>query len=243
MKPALLATAFLLGGIGFARAAQPVDLALVVLDDVSGSINAEEYKLEKDGYLAAFSDPRVIHAITSGPFGAIAVCFVEFAGAGEVSNVVNWTILHDAASAKAFGQRLHDAPRSNWGRTAIGDGITLALKDLEQSGVQATRQVIDVAGDGTNNAGRPVQEARDEAARKGVTINGLAIANESNVPWLQEHTHPPGGLDNYYRRNVTAGEVSFVLTVHNYSSFGEAVIRKLVNEIAVARPPAGERKS
>jgi hypothetical protein len=211
-----------------------VDVALVLVDDVSGSINEDEYNLEKQGYYAAFTSPQVIGAIKNGAVGAIAVKFVEFAGAGQVSNVVDWTVIRDAASARAFAQKMEDAPRSAWGRTAIGDGIELALQDLAESGFQTTRRVIDVAGDGNNNAGEPVQQARDEAIKRGVVINGLAIANESNVPWLQAHTHPPGGLDNYYRNNVTTGEGSFVLIVHDYKSFGEAVTRKLFNEIAGA---------
>lgn len=244
MKPVFL-WAVVLGaavssGIRAAPAAEPVDVALVLLDDVSGSINADEYKLQKDGYLAAFRDPRVVEAIRSGPLGAVAVSFAEFAGAGEVSTVVDWTILRDAAGARAFGQRLHDAPRSAWGHTAIGDGITLALHSLAHNPAQAERRVIDIAGDGTNNAGRPVQEARDEAARDGVIINGLAIANESDIPWLQAHTHPPGGLDHYYRENVTTGETSFVLIVHDYRSFGEAIVRKLVSEIAAAYSPGAK---
>ncbi len=108
----------------------------------------------------------------------------------------------------------------------------MAMQDLDSSGVTAARRIIDVAGDGNNNSGRPVEEARDEAAKKGIIINGLAIANESDIPWLQRHTHPPGGLANYYRHSVTAGETSFVLEVHDYHSFAEAVTRKLVQEIA-----------
>ncbi|HEY6431848.1 MAG TPA: DUF1194 domain-containing protein [Acetobacteraceae bacterium] len=232
----LLTTAFL--GVTYAwaerpvRAADPVDVALVLVDDVSGSINDDEYKLEKQGYYAAFTNPGVVSAIQGGPIGAIAVMFVEFAGSGQVENVVNWTVVRDADSARAFAQKMEDAPRSSWGHTAIGDGITMAVQDLDGSGITAARRIIDVAGDGNNNSGRPVEEARDEAAKKGIIINGLAIANESDIPWLQRHTHPPGGLANYYRHSVTAGETSFVLEVHDYNSFAEAVTRKLVQEIA-----------
>jgi len=213
-------------------AAQPVDVALVIVDDVSGSINDDEYKLEKQGYYDAFTSPAVISAIQGGPIGSIAVAFVEFAGAGQVTTVLPWTILKDDATTRTFAEKMQAAPRSAWGHTAIGDGITAAEQELANSGVTASRRIIDIAGDGTNNAGRPVQEARDEAARQGITINGLAIANESDIPWLQAHTHPPGGLDNYYRHNVTAGETSFVLEVHDYKTFGQAVLRKLVQEIA-----------
>lgn len=227
---------------GQARAVEPVDVALVLVDDVSGSINDDEYKLEKQGYYTAFTNPGVISAIQGGAIGSIAVAFVEFAGAGQVTTVVTWAVIKDEESARAFAQKVQDAPRSSWGHTAIGDGITQAEEELDRSGVQATRRIIDVAGDGTNNSGRPVQEARDEAARKGIIINGLAIANESDIPWLQRHTHPPGGLDTYYRQNVTAGETSFVLEVHDYNSFGEAVTRKLVQEIAGLQGNASLRR-
>lgn len=231
----LLAAATLLCGSRSLRAAEPVDVALVLVDDVSGSINDDEYKLEKDGYYAAFTDPQVISAIQGGPVGAVAVMFVEFAGAGQVVNVVDWTLVKDAPSARAFAEKMKEAPRSAWGHTAIGDGITLAIQDLAIVPEKPTRRIIDVAGDGTNNSGREVTDARDEAAGKGIIINGLAIANESDIPWLQRHTHPPGGLDNYYRQNVTAGETSFVLKIASYKSFAEAVTRKLVQEIA-SRP-------
>jgi len=238
MKRFLLLAAFLLCAARLAHAApQAVDVALVLVADVSGSINDDEYKLEKQGYYDAFTNPGVISAIQGGPIGAIGVALVEFAGEGQVETVVNWTVIHDAESARAFAQKLQDAPRSSWGHTAIGEGVTLAMQDLANSGLQATRRVIDVAGDGTNNSGRPVEDARDEAAKQGIVINGLAIANESDIPWLQRHTHPPGGLGNYYRHSVTAGETSFVLEVHSYESFTEAVTRKLVQEIAGTVPP------
>ncbi len=237
MKRFLLLAASLLCAARLAHAAQAVDVALVLVDDVSGSINDDEYKLEKQGYYAAFTNPGVIAAIQGGPIGAIAVAFVEFAGEGQVDNVIGWTVIHDAELARAFAQKLQDAPRSSWGHTAIGEGVTLAMQDLADSGLQATRRVIDVAGDGTNNSGRPVEDARDEAAKQGIVINGLAIANESDIPWLQRHTHPPGGLGNYFRHSVTAGETSFVLEVHDYQSFTEAVTRKLVQEIAATSPP------
>jgi hypothetical protein len=237
MKRFLLLTAALLCAGRLAHAAQPVDVALVLVDDVSGSINDDEYKLEKQGYYDAFTNPGVISAIQNGPLGAIAVAFVEFAGEGQVDNVIGWTVIHDAQSSRGFAQKLKDAPRSSWGHTAIGEGVTLAIQDLDNSGLQASRRIIDVAGDGTNNSGRPVEDARDEAAKQGIVINGLAIANESDIPWLQRHTHPPGGLGNYYRHSVTAGETSFVLEVHSYQSFTEAVTRKLVQEIASTVPP------
>jgi hypothetical protein len=243
MRWIVLGLALLLGApASRAAEATSVDVALVLVDDVSGSINDAEFELQKQGYLAAFSDPRVIAAIKGGATGAIAVRYVEFASAFEVKNVLDWTIIKDEGSAKAFAQALHDAPRSFRGRTAIGAGIDLAVQDIANSGLDAPRKVIDVCGDGTSNSGREVTEARDDALKQGITINGLAIANESPIPWLQAHTHPPGGLAEYYRANVTGGESSFVLEIHDYQSFGEAMTRKLVNEIASLRPVATIRR-
>ena len=216
-------------------APHPVDLALVLVDDVSGSINDDEFALQKQGYVSAFDNPKVIAAITGGAVGAIAVAYVEFAGDYQVRTVLDWQVIHDANSSKAFAAALGEAERSYRGHTAIGAGIDRAMQLLAQRDDRTDRRVIDVCGDGTNNAGREVVEARRDALHAGVTINGLAIANESDVPWLQAHTHPPGGLANYYRENVTGGPGSFVLEIHDYRSFAAAIARKLINEIARRR--------
>ncbi len=217
-----------------ARAAAPVsvDVALVLVDDVSRSIDDREFVLEKAGYGAAFLNPQVLAAIKAGPIGTIAVSYVEFAGDNEVQTVIDWTLIRDEASAKAFVARLKAAPRSAWGRTSISAGVDRAMQNLAESGLQATRRVIDVCGDGTNNAGRDVTAARDEAVAAGVTINGLAIINEHPMSWTYAHVQPPGGLPKWYRNNVAGGPGAFVLEVHDFRTFGEAVTRKLVSEIA-----------
>lgn len=219
-----------------ACAAEHVDIALVMVSDVSRSIDDSEFKLEKDGYVAAFTSPEVIHAIQAGPNGAIGVAYVEFAGPDQVRTVLDWRVIHDAASAKAFAAALAAQQRSFWGRTAISAGIDHAMQLLAENGLTATRRVIDVCGDGTNNAGRDITGARDDALKAGVTINGLAIINEHPVSWIYAHVQPPGGLPNYYRHNVTGGPDSFVLEVHDFHSFGEAIRRKLVTEIAARTP-------
>ena len=218
------------------RAAEHVDVALVMVSDVSRSIDDGEFKLEKDGYVAAFTSPEVIHAIQAGPIGAIGVAYVEFAGAGEVRTVLGWRVIRDTASAHAFAAALAAQPRSFWGRTAISSGIDLAMQMLAKSGLAPTRRVIDVCGDGTNNAGREITGARDDALKAGITINGLAIVNEHPVSWIFAHVQPPGGLPNYYRHNVTGGPGSFVLEVHDFHTFAEAMRRKLITEIAAHTP-------
>jgi hypothetical protein len=220
---------------GTARAAEDVDVALVLVTDVSRSIDDSEFKLEKDGYATAFTSQAVLDAIKGGTVGAIAVAYVEFASGFEIRTVLDWTVIHDKASAQDFVDHLTAAPRSFWGRTAISAGVDRGIQLLAESGFNATRRVIDVCGDGTNNAGREVAEARDDALKAGITINGLEIINDHPVSWTFAHVQPPGGLANYYRENVTGGPGSFVLEVHDFTTFGEAMTRKLVTEIAAVQ--------
>lgn len=220
---------------GRSAQAEDVDVALVLVTDVSRSIDDSEYRLEKDGYTAALSNQRVLEAIRGGPVGKIAVAYIEFASSFEVRTVLDWTVIRDQASARALTDRLAAAPRSFWGRTSISAGVDQAVQLLAETELKATRHVIDVCGDGTNNAGREIAEARDDALKAGITINGLTIINDHPVSWTYAHVQPPGGLANYYRENVTGGPGSFVLEIHDFATFGDAMTRKLVNEIA-ARP-------
>jgi hypothetical protein len=226
-------------GVPVARAGEQVDVALALVTDVSRSIDDAEFELEKKGYASAFTSPQVLAAIHGGPIGAIAVTYIEFASNYEVKTVLDWTVLRDAPSLAAFAERLTEAPRSFYGRTAISSGIDHAVQALGESGYDAARRVIDVCGDGTNNAGREVTAARDDAVGAGITINGLAIINDHPMAWTYAHVQPPGGLANYYRENVTGGPGSFVLEVHEFAVFGEAMTRKLVSEIAAG--PLRER--
>jgi hypothetical protein len=225
---------------GPARAGGDVDVALVLVADVSRSINDHEYELQKHGYFAAFTSDQVINAIRGGPLGEIAVAYVEFAGGNEVATVLDWAVIRDRASAEAFAARLRQAPRSYWGRTAIGSGIDRGVQLLAESGYNAMRRVIDVCGDGINNSGREVTEARDDAVGQGIIINALAIINDNPYPWAQAHVNPPGGLLNYFRENVIGGPGAFALEVREFAKFGEAMTRKLVLEIA-GRPVDGPR--
>ncbi|MBV9756828.1 MAG: DUF1194 domain-containing protein [Alphaproteobacteria bacterium] len=213
-----------------------VDVALVLVDDVSRSIDDREFQLQKAGYAAAFTDPQVLAAIRAGASGAIAVNYLEFAGDNEVQTVIDWTVIRDEASAKAFTERLTAAPRSFWGRTSISAGIDHAVQSLAESGVEAARRVIDVCGDGTNNAGRDATAARDEAVAAGITINGLSIINEHPVSWTYAHVQPQGGLTKWYRENVIGGPGAFVVEIRDFNTFREAMTRKLVSEIAASGP-------
>jgi Protein of unknown function (DUF1194) len=153
--------------------------------------------------------------------------------------VIDWSIVKDAASARQFGDQLLEIPRSFADRTSISGGIEFAVAQLERAPFEAGRRTIDVSGDGTNNSGRDVTRARDEALAKGITINGLVILSDRPLSWNPEHTNPPGGLANYYRDNVIGGSNAFVMVAENFESFGRAILNKLIAEIAFAPAPRG----
>jgi Protein of unknown function (DUF1194) len=220
-----------------ARAAERVDLLLVLASDVSRSVDSQKFQLQRDGYVAALNSPRVIEAIRSGGTGHIAICFVEWSGVSSQKLVIDWTSIGDAEDARRFSDALVEAPRSFADRTSISAGIDFAMTQLEHAPFEANRRTIDVSGDGTNNSGRDVDIARDEAIAKGVTINGLVILSDAPLAWNPEHTNPPGGLAAYYRRNVIGGPSAFVMVAENHGSFAQAILNKLVAEIALGSPP------
>jgi len=224
----VIATA-VLGGSPVARAGEEVDLLLVLSSDVSRSIAAPNFKLQRDGYAAAIANPRVIQAIRSGAVGKIAITFVEWSGAKQQEIVIDWTVIRDEATAKDFSAQIIQAPRAFRDRTSISGAIDFAMAQLARAPFHANRHTIDVSGDGIHNEGRAVTDARDEAIAKGVTINGLVILGEQRIPNF--HTNPPGGLDAYYRNNVIGGPGAFVMVAENFSSFGQTIHNKLSAEI------------
>jgi Protein of unknown function (DUF1194) len=216
--------------------AERVDLLLVLAADVSRSVDATKFHLQREGYVQAMTDPRVLEAIKSGPTGRIAVCFVEWSGAASQKLVIDWSLITGAESARQFSDGVIEAARSFADRTAISAGIDFAMAQLARAPYRSARRVIDISGDGTNNSGRDVTTARDEAVVKGVTINGLAILSDAPLIWNPEHTNPPGGLPEYYRHNVVGGPSAFVMVAQDFASFGQSLIKKLIAEIATSAP-------
>jgi hypothetical protein len=219
-------------------AAEPVDMLLVLAADVSRSVDETKFQLQRQGYAAAVTDPAVLRSIALGRYGKIAVCFVEWSGASSQRLLIDWLVIANEADAQSFAQKLRDLPRSFSDRTSISAGIDFSVSQFARSPFTSDRRVIDVSGDGTNNSGRDVTAARDEALMKGTTtINGLVIFSEVPSVYNPEHTHPPGGLDNYYRQNVVGGPDSFVIAAENFGSFGKAILAKLIREVSQARSP------
>lgn len=224
-----------------ARAEGDVDLLLVLAADVSRSLDAKKFGLQRQGYAAALVLPRVLKAIESGPMGRIAICFIEWSGASAQAVMVDWTVIANADDAQRFAAKVLEAPRPFYDRTAIGNAIDYSVAHLERAPMRGTRWVIDVSGDGTSNAGRSVLVARDAALAKGITINGIAILSEVPLPSNPWHTHPPGGLLAWYENNVIGGPGAFAISADGFEAFGASIASKLIKEIASADPPRPRR--
>jgi hypothetical protein len=204
-----------------ARAQTAVDLLLMLAVDASGSVNAERFELQKHGYVRAFRNPRVLEAIQGGAARAIAVAMVQWTGPALQARVLPWSRIADAASAAAVADAIDAVPRQLFrGGTSISGVIDYAMSAFEHSTFAAPRHVIDISGDGSNNAGRPSDDARDDAINAGVVINGLPILN----------IEPD--LDAQYRDHVIGGAGSFMIAIDSYAQFADAILRKLVTEIA-----------
>lgn len=221
--------------------AETVDLRLVLAADVSRSVDDGEFELQRQGYATAFRDPRVIRAIKSGAVGRIAVCYIEWSGVTAQRMIVDWTVIGDEESAAFFAGALLTEPRPFAERTAIGAALQFAMAQFETSGHDSQRRTIDVSGDGTNTNGIDPSVMRDRIVAQGVTINGLVILSPEPMPWNPLHTHPPGGLDNYYRQNVVGGPGAFVAVVEGFDTFGYAIANKLIREIAEVPAHEGQQ--
>jgi hypothetical protein len=210
------------------RAEESVDLLLVLAVDVSRSIDDDEARLQREGYRSAVTDARVLEAIQSGMTGAIAVAYVEWAGSDYQRLVIPWTRIGSPVEARAWAEELEKAPRVALSWTSISGGLDFSMRTLSESPFEGTRRVIDVSGDGVNNSGLAVEQVRDRLVAQGITINGLPIMNDR--PTFGRPSPMP--LDQYYRESVIGGDGAFLIAAEDFTSFGNAVRRKLVREIA-----------
>lgn len=219
---------------------QEVDVELVLAVDISYSMDPEELRIQRQGYIDALTAPKLIETIRGGMTGQIGVTYFEWAGVADQHLIVDWTIVSDLASARAVADRLANAPIRRARRTSVSGAIDFGMGLLAESPFRGIRQVIDVSGDGPNNQGRPVERARDDAVEKGIIINGLPIILDRN------YTTPfdIANLDDYYRDCVVGGPGSFLLVIRSRDQFGEAIKSKLLREIAQlgqADVPPGRR--
>ncbi len=202
-----------------------VDVALVLAVDSSGSVSEQRLMLQIQGYLDAIRHPSFTEAVRGGLRGRIGLTFVTWTDARRQDQTVPWTVIESKDSAYRFAEAVQSALRPLPGWTSISGAIDFCTGLLLSCGYVATRRVIDISGDGANNDGRPVTEARDAAVAAGVTINGLPIVEvEAN-------------LEEYYRDNVIGGPDSFIVVARDTGAFGAAVLRKLLVEVAGTQPP------
>jgi hypothetical protein len=203
-------------------------MLLVLAVDVSRSIDEDEAKLQREGYRAAMTDPRVVSAIRSGTLGAIAVCYLEWASADYQRIVIPWTRIDGQEAANAWAERLAAAPRVSMSWTSISGAIEASMRAIAAAPFEGTRKVIDISGDGVNNSGAPVTLLRDLAVDAGITINGLPILNDRS-PFGQPQNMT---LDQYFEEFVIGGPGAFVIPAEDFHSFQGAVLRKLIREIS-----------
>lgn len=214
------------GGPAAAQAAPAVDLLLVLAMDASGSIDPDEFRLQREGLADSVSHPQVVAAIASKPLGRIAVAMVEWGSPGGAATVVDWTEVRDAASAQALAAALRDAPRSRQSYNAIGDAIAHSAALIAAAPFRAEDKVIDVAGDGPDmRSYLPAPEARDAAVERGIVINGLAI----EIAPVTRFGEP---LGLHYERHVIGGPGAFVISAQDRRDFARAMRAKLIREIA-----------
>lgn len=215
---------------------QQVDVELVLAVDVSGSMRPAELQIQRRGYVEAFRADVVHDAIEGGLIGAVAVTYVEWARGDLQRVIVPWTVIDGPQSANAFADRLAEAPIRNMRNTSISGAIQFGINAIEGNRFDGLRRVIDISGDGPNNQGSRVDAARDEAIDAGIVVNGLPIMAE---PWMGGLGFNISGLDVYYQHCVIGGPGAFMLPVHDWDEFAEAVRRKIVLELAGITPAPG----
>ncbi len=209
-----------------------VDVQLFLAVDVSRSMTPRELEIQRRGYAEALVSDAVVKAIANGLIGKIALTYVEWAGNGSQRVIVDWTTVSDRQDVEAFASKLTIEFDAAMRRTSISSALDHAVASIRNNGFTSYRKVIDISGDGPNNQGRPVLQARDDALAEGITINGLPLMTREGMG-SQFHLED---LDEYYRHCVVGGPRSFVIPVIEWDAFPEAVRRKLVLELADARP-------
>ncbi|MCO5158339.1 MAG: DUF1194 domain-containing protein [Aquamicrobium sp.] len=227
LRAGLLLTAA--GGFAVPALAEPVDVELILAVDVSLSMSPDELAIQRDGYAAALTHGEVIRAIEDGMHGRIALAYVEWAGDSVQHVIVPWTIIANGEDARRVAERLTVAPSNSARRTSISGVLDFAADLFAESAHRGMRRVVDVSGDGPNNQGVPVTQARDALVAQGVTINGLPLMTTGRG---YAGRFDLAELDAYYRDCVIGGPGAFMIPVNDWSHFPEAVRRKLVLELA-----------
>jgi hypothetical protein len=208
-----------------------VDLVLVLLVDVSGSLAETELALQREGYVAAFADPDLAEAIAIGRRQAIAVAYVEWAGPDHQEVILPCSVVASHADAVALSHNLAISRRTQGHGTSISAALLFAFNLVETCSAASPRVVIDVSGNGPNNSGPDIVITRDTAVAMGATINGLPITAPAGAATGERFR--PEWLRDYYEYCVSGGPGAFVLPVDNSTHLHSSILRKMVLEIAL----------
>lgn len=218
----------------------PVDLELVLAVDVSGSITPDELALQRNGYAHAFRSSNIVRAIESGVNGRISVSYVEWGGPQAQNVAIPWTVIETPEDAETFAFRLTGLPLAMTHpanpSTSIS-GLLLFASSLFEGNetVSMPRRVIDVSGNGPNNAGPPVLAARNALISRSITINGLAVdlrGGKSQPPEVARTNQ----LKIYFETCVIGGPGAFAVGIGDVSEMEPAILRKLLGEIIASAP-------
>jgi hypothetical protein len=212
--------------------AMAVDVELAIAVDVSYSMDPEEQALQREGYVQALTSREFMQALREGVNGKIAITYFEWAGEFDQKIIVPWRLIEGPESADAVAAEIANAPYRRAARTSIAGALVFAKPLFDHSGYRGLRRVIDVSGDGANNAGPLIVPTRDDVLAAGITINGLPIMLKRPTPGTMDMEN----LDVYYEDCVIGGPGAFVVPIRERSKFIEATRTKLVLEIAGRQP-------
>lgn len=231
LRATLLALALVLCTLSEALALEKVDLELILMADGSGSVDGEEFLLQRRGYARALRQPRVASAIRNGPLGRIALSYVEWSGSSLQVPIAPWRVIRSAADIEAFARQLESRPRAlQGGGTAVGSAILFGVQSLNENAYHGTRRVIDLSGDGPDKDGVAAAIGRDRAVAQGITVNGLPILSPQRPT-----------LDIFFQDNVIGGPGAFSIPARGFKDFYNAILNKLIREIAGRATPPSAR--
>jgi uncharacterized protein DUF1194 len=220
-----------------------VDVELVIAVDVSYSMDIDKLVVQREGYAQAVVSKEFLQALKTGPKKRLAVTYFEWSASGDQKIIVPWRLIDGPESADAVAAEIMQTPVRRGSRTSISGAIRFAVPLFDENRYRGLRRVIDISGDGANNEGAPITEARDAALEKGITINGLPIMVKGTTVSMMDIDD----LDIYYEDCVIGGPGSFVLAIRDREKFKEAIRTKLALEVAGRTPeyrivPAAERE-
>jgi uncharacterized protein DUF1194 len=214
------------------EATPSVDVELILAVDVSYSMDMDELAIQREGYAQALVSKEFLQALKTGPNGKVAITYFEWAASSDQKIIIPWRVIDGPETADAVANEIMKTPIRRASRTSISGAINFAMPLFDENPHRGIRRVIDISGDGPNNNGGPVVQARDAALEKGIVINGLPIM----VKEPSYSTMDIDNLDFYYEDCVIGGPGSFVVTIKDREKFKEAIRTKLLLEVAGRTP-------